>query len=183
MTGGENGITGITPLGFGLWYLDSRTGFYFFCLLLLAFTTFVLFRITRSAFGLTLLGIREREGRMTSVGYHTWLHKYLAFIISGAMAGLAGVLLLHDTQFVSPELLHFGTSADAFLMGLVGGSGYLLGPIVGAAVVVLLKNFISGYTTHWLAVYGVIFIIVALFAPDGIVGPLTRLIRRLRSGE
>lgn len=178
VTQGENGIPGIKPLGLGSWYLDSVTSFYFFCLVALALATFILFRITRSAFGLSLLGIREREARMTTIGYHVWLHKYIAFIVSGTIAGFAGLLFLHHNQFVSPELLHFATSAEALLMGMVGGSGFLFGPIIGAAAVVLLKNFISAYTSHWLVVYGAIFIIVALFAPQGIMGPLLRLWKR-----
>jgi hypothetical protein len=110
---------------------------------------FVLRVIVRSPFGHTLVGIRESESRMRTLGYNVWLHKYLAFVISGAVAGFAGVLWASYNGFVSPSDLDLAVSIETLLMVALGGRGTLLGASVGAAVIVLLKNLVSVYT-RWL---------------------------------
>src|SRR5205823_6152436 len=106
--------------------------------------------LARSPVGLTLPGIRESETRMRALGYDVWLHKYLAFVISGGFAGFAGVLWAWYNGFVSPVDVQLVTSVETLLMVALGGPGTLAGPALGAAVIVFLKNFVSVYTKRWL---------------------------------
>ena len=126
--------------------------------------------VVRSPFGRALVGIRESERRMEVLGYDVWRHKYVAFILAGLFAGLAGNLFVYFNGFVSPSYLNILFSASALLMVILGGSGTLLGPAIGAAVIVGLENFISGYMERWVLVLGVIYVLVTLFAPSGLVG-------------
>ncbi len=125
-----------------------------------------------SPFGLGLKGIRGSESRMEALGYNVWLHKYLAFVISGAFAGAAGVLWAYYNGFVGPTDVQLLTSVEALLMVALGGPGTLVGPAIGAGLIVFLKNFVSVYTKRWLLILGAVYIGVILFAPHGVVGAL-----------
>jgi branched-chain amino acid transport system permease protein len=128
--------------------------------------------LVSSPFGLGLLGIRESESRMRALGYNVWLHKYLAFVISGTLAGFAGVLWAYYNGFVSPVDVQLVTSVETLLMVALGGPGTLVGPALGAAIIVFLKNFVSVYTKRWLLILGAVYISAILFAPRGLVGAL-----------
>jgi branched-chain amino acid transport system permease protein len=173
LTKGDNGIADVPRPSLGLpWSFANQTAFYY-----LAFVTFLLafallFLIVRSPFGMSLRGIRESERRMRSLGYNVWLHKYLAFILAGAFAGLSGVLWAYYNGFVSPVEVQLITSVEALLMVAMGGPGTLVGPILGAGAIVFLKNFVSVYTKRWLLILGGVYICVILFTPQGILGAL-----------
>src|SRR5262249_5914247 len=122
----------------------------------------------RSPFGYTLQGIRENESRMRSLGYNTWLHCYIAYVLSGVLASVAGVAWAYYNGFVSPTYLDLTASSELFLMVTLGGPGTLIGPAFGASTIVLLKNVISTYTQRWLLVLGLIYIATMLGAPDGL---------------
>ncbi|MBP1777469.1 MAG: amino acid/amide transporter rane protein 2, family, partial [candidate division NC10 bacterium] len=107
-----------------------------------------------------------------SLGYNVWLHKYLSFILAGAFAGLAGVLWAYYNGFVSPVEVQLITSVETLLMVAMGGPGTLVGPALGAGLIVFLKNFVSVYTKRWLLILGGVYICVILFAPQGILGTL-----------
>jgi branched-chain amino acid transport system permease protein len=107
---------------------------------------------------------------MLALGYNVWRYKLAAFVLAATFAGLAGSLYVYYNRFVSPDYLQVVRSAEVLLMVILGGAGTLIGPAVGAALIVLLQNIISGYTERWLIVLGVIYILVALFAPRGLVG-------------
>jgi branched-chain amino acid transport system permease protein len=124
--------------------------------------------VVRSAFGHTLVGIRESELRMHSLGYNIWLHKYIAFIVAAIFAGVAGVLLAYYNRFVSPFELHLVTSVEALIMVILGGAGTLFGPAIGAGIVILVKIFVSGYTEHWMIILGIVYIASVMFAPQGV---------------
>ena len=109
---------------------------------------------------------------MEVLGYNVWLYKYFAFILSGFFAGLAGNLFAYYNGFVSPTYLSVIFSATALLMVILGGAGTLVGPALGAAIIVYLENVISAYTERWLLILGMIYVLVTLFAPDGLVGLL-----------
>ena len=128
----------------------------------------------RSPFGIGLQGIRESESRMRALGYNVWLHKYLAFVIAGAFAGFAGVLWAYYNGFVSPTDVQLVTSVETLLMVALGGPGTLVGPALGAGIIVFLKNFVSVYTKRWLLILGAVYIGVILFAPHGVVGAFKR---------
>jgi branched-chain amino acid transport system permease protein len=173
LTQGDNGIAGITrpELASGISISDS-TPFYYATLIAFLLSFGGLSLIVRSPFGLSLLGIRETERRMRALGYNVWLHKYLAFIISAGFAGFAGVLWAYYQRFVSPVEAHLVTSVEAVLMVAVGGSGTLAGPVLGAGIIVFVKNMLSQYTERWLLVLGILYIVVIAVAPKGIIGAI-----------
>lgn len=173
LTKGDNGISGVPrpSLGLPLAFTDPTT-FYYLTLVTFLLAFGLLFLIVRSPFGMSLKGIRESEGRMRSLGYNVWLHKYLSFILAGAFAGLAGVLWAYYNGFVSPVEVQLITSVETLLMVAMGGPGTLVGPALGAGVIVFLKNFVSVYTKRWLLILGGVYICVILFTPQGILGTL-----------
>jgi len=181
MTQGDNGISGV-PRPRGLpWSLDGSIPFYYFALAALVLAFGLLRTTVRSPFGQTLVGIRESESRMRTLGYHVWLHKYIGFVIAGAIGGFAGVLWAYYNGFVSPADLELATSVEVLLMVALGGRGTLLGPALGAAIIVLLKNLVSVYTQRWLLILGAVYIGTIVYAPEGILGAVQSWTRRTRS--
>jgi branched-chain amino acid transport system permease protein len=171
MTKGDNGIAGVPRPDAGLpWNLNAPLPFFYFALAAAALAWVALGILARSPFGLTLKGIRESESRMRALGYTVWLHKYLAFVIAGLFAGVAGVFWAYYNGFVSPVDVQLVTSVETLLMVALGGPGTLAGPALGAAVIVFLKNFVSVYTKRWLLILGAVYIGVILFAPRGVLG-------------
>ena len=173
MTKGDNGIAGVPRPETSLpWNMNGPLPFFYFALAVTALAWIALGILARSPFGLTLKGIRESETRMRALGYNVWLHKYLAFVIAGSFAGLAGVFWAYYNGFVSPVDVQLVTSVETLLMVALGGPGTLAGPALGAAVIVFLKNFVSVYTKRWLLILGAVYIGVILFAPRGVLGAL-----------
>ena len=169
MTGGDNGISGIPRL-------ESHAGlpvtgpipFYYVALLVLAVCSVLMMRLVTSPFGLTLRGIRENERRMKSLGFNTWVHCYLSYVVSGAFASVAGVMWAYYNGFVSPTYLDLTASSELFLMVTLGGPATLAGPVFGAGAIVLLKNVMSAYTARWLLVLGIVYIVTIMWAPQGL---------------
>lgn len=178
VTGGDDGLPGIPRPALGIVDLAGATNYYYFTLAFFIVAAVLMFLIARSPFGHSLEGIRETETRMRALGYNVWLHQYIAFLIAGLFAGLAGVLLAYYNGFVSPTELHVVTSAKVFLMVVLGGAGTLFGPFLGAAIIVILENLISGYTERWLSIMGLLYVMVVLFAPAGIYGFVRDNVRR-----
>jgi branched-chain amino acid transport system permease protein len=175
LTKGDNGISGVPRPELSLpWSFWGALPFFYLALAAALLAWALLGLLVASPFGLGLLGIRESESRMRALGYNVWLHKYLAFVISGALAGFAGVLWAYYNGFVSPVDVQLVTSVETLLMVALGGPGTLVGPAVGAAVIVFLKNFASVYTKRWLLILGAVYISAILFAPRGLVGALGR---------
>jgi branched-chain amino acid transport system permease protein len=173
LTKGDNGISGVPRPEIGLpWSLWGPLPFFYFSLAAAVLAWALMGLLVRSPFGLGLKGIRESESRMRTLGYNVWLHKYLSFVISGAFAGFAGVLWAYYNGFVSPVDVQLVTSVETLLMVALGGPGTLIGPAVGAAVIVFLKNFVSVYTKRWLLILGAVYIGVILFAPRGLAGAI-----------
>jgi len=173
LTGGDDGLPGVPRPADGLpWSLAGGTAFYYLVLVVFVATVALLALIVRSPFGRALVGIRESERRMEVLGYDTWLYKYVAFVIAGALAGVAGMLFVYFNGFVSPVYLGVVFSATVLIMVILGGAGTLLGPALGAVVIVFLENVVSTYTQHWLLVLGVIYVGVTMFAPHGLLGLL-----------
>jgi branched-chain amino acid transport system permease protein len=175
MTKGDNGIAGVPRPDLPLpWSLAAPLPFFYFALAGTLVAWALLGLLVRSPFGLGLMGIRESETRMRALGYNVWLHKYLAFVIAGAFAGLAGVLWAYYNGFVSPVDVQLVTSVETLLMVALGGPGTLAGPALGAAIIVFLKNFVSVYTKRWLLILGAVYIGVILLAPRGVLGAFRR---------
>ncbi|HEX9686308.1 MAG TPA: branched-chain amino acid ABC transporter permease [Burkholderiales bacterium] len=181
LTGGDNGIVLPPRPAFGIELADDVTFFY------LVFGFFVaslalLYRLVKSPFGRSLVGIRENELRMRILGYNTWLHKYIAFIIAGGFGGLAGVLWAHAHGLVSPEDVVLATSVDALLMVVLGGAGTLVGGAIGAGIVVFLREYLSTLVPWWQYVLGGVYVLTILFLPGGLMSIPERIRnRRARS--
>jgi branched-chain amino acid transport system permease protein len=176
------GIAGLSRPELGIpGFSWSTISFYYFVLVVFLICLFLIYRITNSPFGYALRGIRENEPRMCSLGYNTWLHKYLAFVISGAFAGLAGVLFVYYNQMIVPAHLAVGTSFSPMVMVIIGGSGTLFGPVIGAFVIVFVEYFASLFTPErWPLILGGIFVIAIMYAQGGISIHLSRLWERIR---
>jgi branched-chain amino acid transport system permease protein len=166
VTGGENGLRG----GGRPTFLVDHVHFYYAVLAIVAPVTFAIWRFVHSPFGLTLRGIRDSESRMRSLGYNVPLHVFLAFVISGLFAGIAGALYAVFNDFVSPSTVQLSQSVAGLLMALTGGIGTLLGAFLGAAAIILLENIVSIFTARWQSILGLTFILIMIFAPEGIVG-------------
>lgn len=185
VTGGDNGMSGIPRLHsiFGM-AIDGAGPFYYSTLVVFAACAGAMAVLVSSPFGFTLRGIRENEARMRSLGFNTWLHAYLSYVIAGVFASIAGVLWAFYNGFVSPTYLDLTSSSELFLMVTLGGPGTLVGPALGAAAIVLLKNVISAYTQRWLLILGAVYIISVLAAPQGLWNlgiELTRRAARVRA--
>ena len=180
VTGGDDGLPGISrpDLRFIHWDLGSTTHFYYFALLFFIVSAVLMYLVVHSSFGHTLLGIRESETRMRSLGYNTWLQKYIAFIVSAIFAGFAGVLIAYYNGFVSPSELHLVTSAEVLIMVILGGAGTLFGPAIGAGIIIFIKTFVSGYTEHWMIILGAIYMGTIMFAPQGVYRLFKQLFRK-----
>jgi branched-chain amino acid transport system permease protein len=177
LTGGDNGINLRQRPKFGIDLADELTFFYvvfgFFAVSLL-----LMYIMVRSPFGRSLAGIRERELRMKILGYNTWLHKYIAFIIAGGFGGLSGVLWAHTAGIVSPVNVELPTSVDALLMAVLGGSGTLVGGAIGTAIVFGLREYLSTHVVWWQYVLGAVYVLTILYLPTGLMGIPERIRQR-----
>lgn len=184
VTGGDNGLPGVPRPAFSLiWPLADVRAYFLLTLFIVGAAYVLMSLLVESPFGYTLRGIRESESRMRTLGYPVWGYKYAAFVASAMFAGLAGVLNVFYTGFVSPQDLHVSVSAQTVLMVILGGTGTIAGPILGAGVLVLLQNLLSTLTRRWMAVLGMLYILSVLYAPDGIAGLLRGMRGRVGRGE
>ncbi|HEU4922268.1 MAG TPA: branched-chain amino acid ABC transporter permease [Burkholderiales bacterium] len=170
LTGGDNGINmrGRPKLG-ELAFANDVVFFYVVLGFFLA-SFFALQLLVSSPFGKSLVGIRERELRMRILGYNTWLHKYIAFVIAGAFGGLAGVLWAHLNGIVSPSDVLLPASVDVLLMVVLGGPGTLVGGLIGATAVVFLREYLATVVQWWQYVLGAVYVATILYLPGGIMG-------------
>jgi branched-chain amino acid transport system permease protein len=177
ITGGDNGINlhgRPEPFGFAI---ESATAFYYMALVvfLLAFAAVTVF--VRSPMGAALMGTRDQPRRMNALGYHVWAIRFWACLFSGLLTAISGVLFVYYTQFISPQALDLTASAEVLLMVISGGAGTLLGPIVGAALVVVVKSVVSGFLERWNMLLGAIFVAIVILMPEGLVPGSARLWR------
>lgn len=179
VTRGDDGLPGIPRPDLSALGLETTSGGGFYLLVAVVFlaTTSLMFLITRSPFGQSLEGIRENELRMKTLGYNVWLHQYLAYILAAFFAGCAGILFAYHNGIVSPNDLSVLRSAEALLMVVLGSPGTLLGPMLGAVVVVLLRNLVSIYTERWLSVLGIVYVLTVLFASRGLFDTFKQWLR------
>jgi branched-chain amino acid transport system permease protein len=183
LTNGDNGINLRQRPQFGI-DLANEVTFFYLVLGFFAVSLLLLYTLVRSPFGLSLAGIRERELRMRILGYNTWLHKYIAFIIAGAFGGLSGVLWAHTAGIVSPVNVELAFSVDALLMAVLGGSGTLVGGVIGAFIVFGLREYLSTLVPWWQYVLGGVYVLTILYLPTGLMGIPERIRqRRVRTGS
>jgi branched-chain amino acid transport system permease protein len=181
VTGGSDGIAIPEKPGFFGLDLSNSLAMYYMAFLFLLLCYGVLWRLINSPLGLVFVGIRENEDRMRAIGYATRNYKILSFTIGGAFAGFAGGLYAIFNGFVSPDIVYWSASGDILIMVMLGGTGTLIGPAIGAGIFLLMKNIVSSYSAHWLLIIGSIFIGCVMFFPSGIWGTLQRTILRAKA--
>lgn len=179
MTGGSDGLGGVSfpeIMGFSF---DAET-YYYFTFVAVLISALLLYWISRSPFGYGLQGIRENEIRARALGYNTWFFQYIAFVIGGFFAGVAGALYVYYNGFISPEGVGIGASGLLWLMLIIGGSGTLWGSLLGSGVILTLQYFVSGLTPErWPLILGVCFVGVIMFYRGGILPQLTNLWKKV----
>jgi branched-chain amino acid transport system permease protein len=179
LTGGDDGLTGWKrmPLDFGFAQIDiadNDKAFYYLVLVCLAVAAGLMALLLRSPFGHTLLAIRENERRARFLGIPVQQHIWLAFVISAAFTSLAGTLYAYLDNFVDPRAFHWQQSGDFVIMAVLGGMRSFWGPLIGAAVFVVLQDKLSSFTDYWMSLIGVFFVLVVVFFPTGVLGILRR---------
>ncbi len=176
--GGDDGLTIYRRSAFASPLdLANRTQFYYVCIALLFGCLYAVWRIVNSRFGLVIQGTRSNERRMQAIGFPTYRYKLVCFIIAGLMCGLAGALLANHTEFVSPSIMFWTRSGDLMVMVIFGGMGSLFGPLMGAILLLVLEEALSGITEYWQIILGPLLLLVVLFARGGIDGWLRGLRR------
>ena len=177
LTNGDNGVNVRTrPAPFGI-SLAGADYFYYATLVVFLIAVVTMAVFVRSPFGAAVRGTRDQARRMNALGYNVWLIRFLAFLFSGFWSGVAALLFIYYNKFISPQVSALTTSAEALLMVISGGTATLLGPIFGAAIVVIMKNVVSAYIERWNLVLGVIFVLIISFMPEGLVPGSVRLWR------
>ena len=177
ITNGDNGISVHTrPEPFGL-SLSSPTAFYYMTLVVFLLSLAAMAVFVRSPLGAALMGTRDQPRRMNALGYHVWAIRFWACMFSGLLTAVSGILFVYYNQFICPQAIDLTSSAEVLLMVIAGGAGTLLGPIVGAALVVIVKSVVSAYVTRWNMLLGAIFVAIVIFMPEGIVPGSARLWR------
>jgi branched-chain amino acid transport system permease protein len=170
ITGGENGMSGIKrPDFFGINFRNS-VNFYYLLFIVMVIVIIIAYRFVNSPFGLTVHGIRESRKRMRSLGYNIYVHKLITYVFAGVLSGLAGVMYCLFNRFVNHSDINTMASSTAFLMTLLGGTGSLVGAMIGSTVIIILKNVISSMTDRWTMVMGMLYILVVMLSPGGFVG-------------
>ena len=177
ITNGDNGISvNSRPAPFGL-ALTSATAFYNATLVVFLFAIAACAVFVNSPFGAALAGTRDQPRRMNALGFHVWMIRFWAFMFSGLLSAVAGILFVYYNEFISPQALALTASAEGLLMVISGGAATLLGPVVGAALVVIVKNVVSAYISRWNFMLGAIFVAIVVFMPEGLVPGTVRLTR------
>jgi branched-chain amino acid transport system permease protein len=179
VTGGSDGLTGVPRgrLGVASFSVDlaSLESFYYLVVVVTVAALYLLWRVVRSPLGLTLKGIRDNETRVAFAGVPVRSYRLISFIISGGYAGLAGTLMVPLSSSANPELAHWTFSAEPVLATLLGGAGHFAGPLVGAALLFLLKEVIVRYTEYWLLVLGIVVVVLVLGFRGGVVSAVAKL--------
>jgi branched-chain amino acid transport system permease protein len=179
VTGGDDGITGWQrqPLNLGFTTIDiqhSDKAFYFLVLAFFAIGVGIMALLLRSPLGRTLVAIRENERRARFLGIPVERHIWLSFVISGALCALAGSLYALLSNFTDPRSLHWTLSGNFVIMAVLGGMRSFWGPLVGAAIFVVLQDYVSSHTENWMSFIGLFFVLVVLFFPRGVLGIIRR---------
>ena len=173
--GGDNGMRLATRSQFpGLIDLRNGAAFYYLVLAMLLLFLVLARRLVNARFGMVIRAVRSNEARARAVGFAPYPYKLTAFVTAGAMGGVAGALLVNHTEYLTPEFMHWTRSGEIMFMVILGGMGTLVGPILGAVVLLLLETVLSAWTEHWQIILGPFLVLVVLFARRGLFGLLPR---------
>jgi branched-chain amino acid transport system permease protein len=171
--GGDDGMTIYSRSTFGgVLNLSNKTVFYYVAFVLLALSVFCVWRFTRSHFGMVLQGARSNERRMLALGLAVYPYRLTAFVISGVICGLSGILLANNTDFVSPSMMHWTRSGDLMIMVILGGLGTVVGPVAGAVAFLILEELLVGITEYWQLIFGPLLVLMAIYKRGGLAGLL-----------
>ena len=174
VTDGDNGLRGLTrPAPFGI-SLDDSTAFYYFALIVTAISIWLMARFVDSPFGAALRGTRDQPRRMAALGHNVGTIRWVTFVYAGFWGAVSGLLFVYYHKYIHPVSLSLQSSAEGLLAVIAGGSGTLAGPIVGAAIVVILKNYVSAYIERWNMLLGFVFVLIVVFMPEGLVPGVRR---------
>jgi branched-chain amino acid transport system permease protein len=168
--GGDDGLPLDRSVFLEAFDLGNEVNLYYLILAFLVIMTYLSWRLINSQFGMVIQGVHENEMRMRAIGFPVFRYKLAAFVIAGGMCGVAGFLLANLTEFVTPEFMHWFRSGEIMVMVLVGGMGTLFGPLFGAAAFLLFEEVISGWTEHWMVIFGPLLVVLVLFAKKGLWG-------------
>jgi branched-chain amino acid transport system permease protein len=171
--GGDDGMRLAARSQFlGILDLGSPTPFYYFVLAVLAAFLYLVHRLVNSRFGMVIRATKSNEARTRAIGFSPYLYKLAAFVIAGAMCGVAGALLVNQTAYLTPEFMNWTRSGEIMFMVILGGIATLIGPVLGAAALLLLEDLLAAWTTHWQIILGPILVLVVLFTRRGLAGLL-----------
>lgn len=171
--GGDDGLTIVQRSDFGpLFSIQGNTGLYYLALGLTAATLYLSWRFVHARFGRLLLGTKSNIRRMRALGFPVLRYQVAAYVVSGCICGVAGLLLANFTNFASPAYMYWTVSGDLIVMVILGGIATIMGPLVGAAVYVVLETVLSAYTQHWMVILGPVIVLIALLANRGLYGLL-----------
>jgi branched-chain amino acid transport system permease protein len=184
LTGGEAGISNVprppdVAVGGFVWALGGRVGYYYLALIVAALATLLCALILHSRVGRVLVAIRQNEALIEAAGVQSWRYKLFAFVVSASLAGLAGALYAHFIGFLNPDAFGVDHSLNAILAVILGGSGTLAGPVVGAFAVVFLPEYLRVAETYRLVIYGFILVAATIFMPRGLVPLVAQGLRAL----
>ena len=172
--GGDDGMTLWSRSDFGIINISDGLTFFLLCYGLLALCVYLVFRIVNSRFGMVLQGCRSNEARMKALGYNTYAYRLTAYVISGAMCGLAGALIANLQDFITADTMTWTRSGELMFMVILGGAGSLFGPVLGAGAFLLVEEILSAYTIYWALPFGILLILSVLFIKGGVNGLIQR---------
>jgi len=170
--GGDDGMRLAARSRFAGLDLASATPFYYFVLAILAAFLYVVHRVVNSRFGMVIRAAKSNEARTRALGFSPYPYKLAAFVIAGAMGGVAGALLVNQTAYLTPEFMNWTRSGEIMFMVILGGIATLIGPVLGATALLLLEDLLASWTVHWQIILGPILVLVVLFARRGLAGLL-----------
>ncbi|PUE28552.1 branched-chain amino acid ABC transporter permease [Limnohabitans sp. JirII-29] len=183
VTNGDNGLSGLTrPHPFGI-DLDISNNFYWFALIITCACIYAISVLIRSPFGASIRGTRDQARRMSALGYNVWAIRWTTFVIASFLGAVAGLLYVYFHKYIHPSVMAITVSAEALLCVIAGGSGTLAGPLLGALVVVVLKNYASAYVERWNMLLGLVFLFIVIFMPAGLVSAVDVWKKRFGSGS
>lgn len=183
VTNGDNGLSGLTrPHPFGI-DLDISNNFYWFVLIITCACIYMIHVMIRSPFGASIRGTRDQARRMSALGFNVWAIRWTTFVIASFIGAVAGLMYVYFHKYIHPSVMAITVSAEALLCVIAGGSGTLVGPLLGAFVVVVLKNYASAYVERWNMLLGLVFLFIVIFMPAGLVSAVALWKDRFKSGS
>ncbi|MDB5934528.1 MAG: inner-rane translocator [Massilia sp.] len=172
--GGEDGLSMPQRSATGILDLSADINFYYVVLALTAVSMYLVYRLVNSHFGRVLQAVKQNEVRMEAIGFSVLRYKLVCFVITGALASLAGALLANQNMMVSPSLVHWTQSGSLMVMVILGGTGFFFGGAIGAVVMLMLEEVLSAYTIHWQIIVGALLLGVVLLLPHGLASLFQR---------